>query len=240
MDLKSSCCILLCLQIFAFLAHEDAAVKVEATTDNEHDDIASDADGRSERRAVNESSFTKEPGLVHRSLTCPKRCRCFEREKDRYIFTDCSYAGFEGVPRNLSNLTTHLLLNNNIISDLPNNSFRGLENLLVLDLSSNYLQNISALCFAGLRKLLFLSLAGNKIYAKEACPTEVFKPLKNLEILHIERNCNYYRTRHCSYHDQAIKSLSKLKHLYIDGMRNTKPGPGFKQLQGLELIHEWN
>ena len=171
-----------------------------------------------------------------RTVPCPTGCRCYEEEKSISFTTNCSNSGLTAIPVNISELTTQLLLDNNGISVLANYSFTCFHKLLFLDISDNQLHSVSALSFEGLSNLEYLSMAGNYLYGADAFPVEVFRPLLNLETLHIERNCNYQITRGCSYHSEVFKSVSNVKSLFMDGIIKQKPGPGFSHLKNLEVL----
>ena len=171
------------------------------------------------------------------SAQCPAECRCYTDGKSISFTTNCSNSGLVTVPANISEATTHLLLDNNEISVLSNYSFRRLKKLLFLDISDNQLQNVSALSFEGLSKLQYLSLAGNLLYSVDAYPVEVFRPLLMLKTLHMQRNCNYQKIQQgCSYHSEVFNPLSNLRSLFMDGITTQKPGPGFESLKSPKVL----
>ncbi|KAM9391750.1 leucine-rich repeat-containing protein 3-like [Pholidichthys leucotaenia] len=76
----------------------------------------------------------------------------------------CTGLRLAQVPAGLSNCTSHLLLNKNLLSSLPADSFYDLFLLEELDLSHNQLSSLEAGCFRGLEaSLCFLDLSYNRL-----------------------------------------------------------------------------
>ncbi|XP_063233229.1 chondroadherin-like protein isoform X2 [Bacillus rossius redtenbacheri] len=78
-----------------------------------------------------------------------------------------------------------LQLNNNELSNLDPNTFKGLSKLRVLDLSNNPLHNISHDLFRDVSKLGYLNLANTSL---TFLPTDVFSNLELLENLILDQN----------------------------------------------------
>ncbi|XP_038566044.1 leucine-rich repeat-containing protein 3B-like [Micropterus salmoides] len=78
----------------------------------------------------------------------------------------CSGLRLPQVPVGLSNLTTRLFLDKNLLGSLPADTFCDLLLLQELDLSHNQLSSLEAGCFRGLTSSLrFLDLSSNKLSA---------------------------------------------------------------------------
>ncbi|XP_047428220.1 leucine-rich repeat-containing protein 3B-like [Mugil cephalus] len=76
----------------------------------------------------------------------------------------CSGLRLKQVPLGLSNRTTRLFLNKNLLTSLPADSFYDLFLLDELDLSYNQLSSLEAGCFSGLESSLsFLDLSSNRL-----------------------------------------------------------------------------
>lgn len=101
---------------------------------------------------------TKNAGQCEIDLECPRQCVC------QGTVVDCSNRHLTQIPQDLPIYTTKLQLQNNQIEKLEANGlFSKLENLQVLDLSSNRLQEIEEGTFNGARKLIDVNLSSNRI-----------------------------------------------------------------------------
>lgn len=85
----------------------------------------------------------------------------------------------------LPNTLVHLVLSDNMISNIPNDTFAQLTRLFYLDLSDNNIQSISGKPFAGLKKLNVLLLNNNKIGKIENGP---YDDLRCVQTLRFNRN----------------------------------------------------
>ena len=113
------------------------------------------------------------------SWICLKKCRCSEIQ-DTFV-VDCSNTGLQSVPRGLPLRVTDLILNNNKIKVLNNDSFvqskgGGLPNLTTLVIKSNQLKNIEINAFRGLHNLKILDLYDNCLEFMISFPQSVFIP----------------------------------------------------------------
>ncbi|XP_030590935.1 leucine-rich repeat-containing protein 3-like [Archocentrus centrarchus] len=75
----------------------------------------------------------------------------------------CTALRLTQVPVGLSNRTTRLFLNKNLLTSLAANTFSSLFLLDELDLSHNQLSSLEAGCFRGLDSLCFLDLSFNRL-----------------------------------------------------------------------------
>ncbi|NWR58092.1 LRC19 protein, partial [Bucorvus abyssinicus] len=106
--------------------------------------------------------------------------------------------------RSFINLT-ELYLNENVITELYNNSFCNLSKLVILDISNNSISTVHKAAFAGLNQLSVLNLSCNKITQLDS---DVFTSLKSLTVLNLQYNFLKY------FH---IKSSFKLIKIVLAG-----------------------
>ena len=98
------------------------------------------------------------------------------------------------------------------------------------------ISNLDDGVFTGLDQLQTLSLTGNEIHPNNY-PMFVFKPLRNLSVLHLNANLDIENDRYeCNYSDIAIGYLTNLKVLSIDLCNNSFFGKGYRNLKQLTTI----
>jgi hypothetical protein len=117
------------------------------------------------------------------AMLCPEDCRC---DAGGY-YVDCSSASLKGIPLTLPSGVRTLLLANNSIKVLENDSFvsRGLAELLKLEADFCQIREIKLGAFNGLTNLECLSMPDNEI--KEIIPG-TFEKMNRLEYLNLNRN----------------------------------------------------
>uniref|UniRef100_A0A2C9JYT1 TIR domain-containing protein n=1 Tax=Biomphalaria glabrata TaxID=6526 RepID=A0A2C9JYT1_BIOGL len=148
---------------------------------------------------------------------------------------NCSGLNLTAVPPDLPFNMKQLILDNNVISELPDNTFENYTHLQNLSIASNCLRLLHNDSFYGLRHLRTLVLTNNiLIYEANTFPLFVFRPLKNLTKLKLNLNNPYYTRPNDNYPDAALSYLKRLTSLYIDGLRNTKFGKGFSNMTNLK------
>lgn len=91
------------------------------------------------------------------SAMCPFGCHCHLR------VVQCSDLGLKAVPKDISPDTTLLDLQNNDISELRNDDFKGLQHLYALVLVNNKISKIHAKAFSSLRRLQKLYISKNHL-----------------------------------------------------------------------------
>uniref|UniRef100_A0A481D0A9 Biglycan n=1 Tax=Sus scrofa TaxID=9823 RepID=A0A481D0A9_PIG len=91
------------------------------------------------------------------SAMCPFGCHCHLR------VVQCSDLGLKAVPKEISPDTTLLDLQNNDISELRKDDFKGLQHLYALVLVNNKISKIHAKAFSPLRKLQKLYISKNHL-----------------------------------------------------------------------------
>lgn len=113
-------------------------------------------------------------------------CRC--KTAGRFLHIDCSFRKISRIPHFPRNTRT-LNLSTNYITSIENNTFQGLKNLTMLDLTSNKAGQvkIEPHAFNGLENLRILFLANNSLLYNNL-PKELFIPLKSLVQLNLKFN----------------------------------------------------
>ncbi|GFO16763.1 toll-like receptor e [Plakobranchus ocellatus] len=153
-----------------------------------------------------------------------------------------------------------LLLNDNQIASLENETFAEFSSLEQLDLSRNRLNILPPGVFRGLYSLESLNLQQNNLDLRsETYPTTVFADLKRLERLNIQgnykpdtrlsqwmptltsfvhlNNTDIRAIVNRAYPDKALSSLVSLSVLQMDALHyDILPGPGFRYLTNLTVL----
>lgn len=137
---------------------------------------------------------------------------CAKHYQNGELHVDCSHKSLTQIPQ-LPKNTVHLNLQHNWIQYIPNNVFKNMTNLTVLDLSFNCLDSIGEHAFNGLQKLVQLKLNNNKLKynSRARFPAKTFQPLESLKILSVRSN-----TDSIVFSDQKIAFLKKLEILELD------------------------
>lgn len=157
------------------------------------------------------------------------------------IITDCSGNGKSNPPQHLDARTIQLNLQRNRISEVKYVYFAGLYNLTMLDLSNNTIIKIEIHAFRDLIKLTRLYLNG-QMHRKLFILQKVFKPgvfngLRCLRILHVHDNLDFREARVSKIPTDALKVLTSLEELRIDGVRNATFNEEFRRLTKLSTIY---
>ncbi|CAG2205667.1 unnamed protein product [Mytilus edulis] len=159
-------------------------------------------------------------------------CERFYKKGELKI--DCSHKNLTHIP-DLPSDTVYLNLQHNLIIRIPNNTFKHMTNLKVLDLSFNKLQSMNDQSFSGLRNLMKLDLnnnmirggMSNKVFGSMKCLTDLdlshngltrinektFVGLQNLQILHLNNNKLQYNISR--FPTGSFKPLGSLTRLSI-------------------------
>ncbi|XP_066250730.1 peroxidasin [Euwallacea similis] len=157
-------------------------------------------------------------------LKCPKECYCFKKtvrcmkldlEKipqvsERTVTLDLRFNKIKDFPRKLfktNQAMATLLLNNNFLTTLKNDSFAGLFNMLNLYLYKNRISSIENGTFRHMKRLERLYLQGNELHQIEA-PT--FSDLPSLDHLYLYNN-RIKQIPHGAFHN-----LPRLRRLRLD------------------------
>ena len=142
-------------------------------------------------------------------MQCPEGCSCYHDATWSSNIIQCSARAHKTVPplipmdatsvfldgNMMTNLTgqiflgrsrmRNLYLNNSQVMEVSNNTFVGLQDLQLLDLSDNLISMLSGSEFTDLVNLRELYLQNNKI---AHIAQETFRPLKSLSVLRIDNN----------------------------------------------------
>ncbi|XP_071477868.1 uncharacterized protein [Diadema antillarum] len=158
---------------------------------------------------------------------------CYFKENSRGIKAYCRQCHLKSVPQDLPNKTFMLDLSNNLISQLQNNSFTNLWNLINLNLKKNAIFYIENAAFTPLIHLKILSLSGNELTQIQP---GVLNSNKNLTLVDVGNNLFE------SVPITAINDLSKLETL---SLRNNslqsfdfQSVPHWKKMTKIDL--SWN
>ncbi|CAC5392722.1 unnamed protein product [Mytilus coruscus] len=103
---------------------------------------------------------------------------------------DCSSRGLITVPTDLPDDLVKLNLRRNSIVNIPAKAFIRYRTLQVLILDENRISCLEENTFTGLKNLNQLSMLGNNLDLNASYHFNVFSPLVSLQILNIERNMN--------------------------------------------------
>ncbi|KAK6964458.1 TLR cluster1 member 30 [Biomphalaria glabrata] len=152
------------------------------------------------------------------------------------LTVDCSYKSLDHIESSwFPSNTTVLLLNNNKLVTLHNETFAQLTNLTRLDLSSNDIRRIDAGAFQGLHNLQELNLHMHCCNFTDHYSLEsIFAPLRNLRILNAMHNSD---VGVLTYSYTFLTRLPLLQSLSIDFDLDTLDcGPEFNDLKNLTFL----
>ena len=125
------------------------------------------------------------------------------------------------------------------LTQIPEFCFKDCRKLNVLSLASNTITKLPMRVFEGLHQLKTLSLNNNKLlYDGKIVDPQIFKPLMNLERLHIVKNAYTSLNSSDIFYLQNIlnDTLQSLKYLYLDGLPYAVFGPNFRNFRNLTTI----
>ncbi|XP_071174736.1 toll-like receptor 2 [Mytilus edulis] len=156
-------------------------------------------------------------------------------EKHKLV-ANCEHQGLTSVPRNLSRDIQELILSNNLINILKNNSFIKYSNMERLILSKNKIYEIHEDAFVGLNSLTVLKVNDNLINIT-ILPEGVFRHLSNLIALDISKNKKQLNESYqFIYPDVTFSRLEHLQNLSIDLYMYPVFGRGFIKLHNLTSL----
>lgn len=160
--------------------------------------------------------------------TINKKPKCSFRIKK--LTVDCTGKNLTRIP-NFRKSTKKLILANNQIQDIPNGIFSSHGALEVLDLSHNNLTNLRSYSFKGLANLLRLNLNSNKLGKKnKTLSKNCFKYLPKLRHLSLKGN-TFTKFPDIS----SIRSLQILNATFINGMTFYQQSSSLENLAYLDL-----
>ena len=127
----------------------------------------------------------------------------------------------------------------NGLSTIPSECFKHCIELEELHLDSNELAILTKAAFVGLTQLKRLNIDNNNLIKDgEIYDPELFKPLQELEELHIQNNEKKSpKPKSVTYLSNVVNdTLCNLQRLYLDGLPNGRFGSNFISFQNLSLI----
>ncbi|XP_069140318.1 toll-like receptor 4 isoform X2 [Argopecten irradians] len=148
--------------------------------------------------------------IVVSSDALPVCCDIVEMPRETRVI--CSGCRLHVVPKDLPSNTTVLDLSINYLISLEQDSFPDLPLLKILYLQRNNLVRIKSGAFDNVPNIEELDLTDN-ILEEVSIDTNVFKTLKKLKSLNIQRN-NFHISK--GYPGQALSTISTLEFLAID------------------------
>ncbi|KAK6964183.1 TLR cluster1 member 21 [Biomphalaria glabrata] len=129
--------------------------------------------------------------------------------------------------------TEVIFLNDNIISQLLNSTFKHLIHLIHLDISNNKISQIELHAFEGLISFKYLSLCDNEI-SFDTAVVDIFKPLTNLETLNLVQKPG---TQKYDVPASMLQSMTRLRNLSITTVNYILYFvPEFRNLTNLEVL----
>ena len=148
---------------------------------------------------------------------------------------NCKSLRLTEIPQFIPQNTTTLILTNNLLTVIRNDTFASASSLKCLDVSNNDITTLQPKAFSGLTNLKQLLLSSNKlIYDYSSFPVDVFVPLGSLEVLDLIGN---RFDKPSPYPDIAFSHLVKLRELHLDSFYNISLGKGFAKLTNLKLLN---
>ena len=126
----------------------------------------------------------------------------------------------------------------NALGKIPKACFENCTELEELNLDTNNLSDITKDAFKGLENLKRLNLNNNSLINEgKIHDPELFKPLKLLEELRIQKNWKHDKTQNITYlSNVASDTLCDLKRLYLDGVPNGRFGTNFVNFRNLSMV----
>ncbi|XP_062593095.1 toll-like receptor 4 [Saccostrea cucullata] len=178
--------------------------------------------------------------IVNGQNECSSDSRCTCRTFDHFrILANCSHL----------NLTTSPVFHNNnsrvfwidlSYNSLTNSPLKGTlpDQLQWMDISHNIISKFPKDSFSGLQHLKVLNISNNQLMLNQTIfYNEVFRDLKSLEHLDIQKNLHQETGFPRQYPDQAIGQLKSLTNLAMDGIPGYILGSGFLENCLLETLN---
>nr|AGG10807.1 toll-like receptor j [Mytilus galloprovincialis] len=160
----------------------------------------------------------------------------YERSIQHKLIAHCENQGFNSVPRNLSRKISELILSNNSIRMLQNDSFVHYTKMEIMILNKNRISEIKEDAFVGLHLLKVLKVNDNLINIT-TLSNGVFRHLSNLIDLDISLNNKPLDANtKFVYPDGAFSTLRSLQNLSIDLFMFPEFGAGFSSLKNLTAL----
>ncbi|XP_071116261.1 toll-like receptor 4 [Haliotis cracherodii] len=160
-------------------------------------------------------------------------CNC-TKTADEDIHADCSKKHLDTIPSSIPSGVTHLIMANNVVTNLSADDLHQFSQLRYLDLSKNKINILHADGFKGAVALLWLNLHGNQLTLnKTTYPKGLFQDQTKLAVLDLSGNTLVKKS---SYPDESLGDLVSLHTLVVDGIENCTFGEGFARLTNLTTL----
>ncbi|CAH1781175.1 unnamed protein product [Owenia fusiformis] len=176
------------------------------------------------------SVFPGNPSPI--SCNAPEYCHCQTKPEPKFDHIECGFNGLEVIPFGIPTYTKKLLLNNNLFKFIERETFRGLPNLLELDMIRNDITDILGKAFEYLKMLEILKLSRNSFTKLHH---NVFQGLGSLKELRIGYNSVPLELEDGCFED--LRNLNDLILTYTDlqGTLNASMFKGLVSLKKLDL-----
>ncbi len=168
-----------------------------------------------------------------------RNCAHTPRTKREVVCQDLSAKGLNEIPSNIKQDTTNINLAGNDIKSVKTVAFKGLGNLLQIDLRDNYISEIQEGAFEGISsKIESIRLLNNKLKKLEA---KIWRGLKEIMYLDIMNNELTTISHDCFGPDLSLTSLvlagNKIIHIDPNTFKSMPNGLDYLSLHGNKL--EW-
>ncbi|XP_013406082.1 leucine-rich repeat-containing protein 15 [Lingula anatina] len=172
---------------------------------------------------------------------CPVPCHCDFKSLSQGI-VNCSYSPIRALPLDIPIPlnTTVLDLRYTSLSEIPPNAFSQLEGLKALYVGGNSIKHFHKDSFAGLWNLELLDLSPlhwDMNFDYEAFPTNLFRDLISLEVLMFGRMSSSAHIQQ-GYLDQTLAPLHQLQQVTFPSLPDgdTPFGRGYNNLTSLKTV----
>jgi Leucine-rich repeat (LRR) protein len=164
--------------------------------------------------------------------SCPQPCTCTVLFRDA-LKIDCSQRQLKTPPQILPVSTTELILSQNSISVILNDTFHDCRQLRMIDLSRNQIEQLATSSFSSLMALEELYLNDNNLHYTHLS-TGVLSQLVKLRVCHLHNNI---WTSLTNYPKKLFQELTNVEFLTLDGFPNASFGNEFSRMTKLRLLH---
>ena len=166
-----------------------------------------------------------------------QNCRCLGPTPGGSYVINCRNARLDDIPKGIPTYVTQLILDENNITTIQNNSFtNGLPKLLLLSMRHNNLNHIEPGAFRNMSSLEILDMFDNNLQENDSLPLSVFEPISNsLKVLDIRRNLMNDNITLIDY-PIAVRALKKLSVLKLDCIKLKPLPPEYGELESLQRL----
>ena len=166
-----------------------------------------------------------------------QNCSCTGPTPGGSYVINCRNASLDDIPKGIPTDVTQLILDENNLTTIQNNSFaNGLPKLLLLSMRHNNLNHIETDAFRNMSSLKILDMFDNNLQENDSLSLSVFVPISNsLKVLDIRRNLMKDNITLVDY-PIAVRALKKLKVLKLDCIKLKPLPPEYGELQNLQRL----